>query len=822
MSRSGEGRRVTAAILLLALLSVLYSLTPVHNANFFWHLRNGEDILDTGRIRTTDPFTHTMCGEEWLQQEWGAEVAMAAAWRALGEAGPVLLKALAVAAAVVLAGLEARRRGADWPALAAVGVLWLGLGHPRWIARPHIATIFFFAVYLFAEPRLRGRALPVRLAVFVPLQIVWANCHAGFIMGPFLLGLPVVDLLLRRRWKAAGRDLVLPAAALLASVVHPNGTGSLRYLTGFLSRPLFARTIREWWSPFDPRYQPGLPLSRTAMVLIALTLLAGFLLWRQRKRVRPSTVVGLAALTAASVMAARNIELLSLAGLAWLAPLASGRVRGSLAGALLAAAAAVPLLLGVPREVGPPRRLGASVDWSIYPRRTADFLEDHPGLLQGKLFNTHEVAGYLEYRFGSRLPLYMDGRCLLYPESFYAEYLALAHPVSRERALPVQAAVLLERDIDLAVVNWPSSEGSVAFLLADLPLWSPVHWDRNCVVYARSDLLASAGLDSLAFRLVDPLRPEELLVRPPYLYPSSAGVELARASRLGLDNASVLLCLLETAAGHPGRALRAAEGIADPDLRARLMQALSAAEASALPDSADPVTATAACWSLAARGLAGEASEAAALSGDPVLANASAVLAEGRVDPEVRLPWVMAPGMRALAEYPASEAPEALSARASALWCCGLRDSAAAVARRSIQADSTAPWQLASAAALQAMAGLDREATSTAERAVAARPTPFALYSLGIALRETGSGGRAAEALARSVRMAPRYRAAGLALADLLWRRGRMSAALDVYARIAEGNDALPEPAAARLRLARELGRAFLDRMAEAVKDSGT
>jgi tetratricopeptide (TPR) repeat protein len=120
------------------------------------------------------------------------------------------------------------------------------------------------------------------------------------------------------------------------------------------------------------------------------------------------------------------------------------------------------------------------------------------------------------------------------------------------------------------------------------------------------------------------------------------------------------------------------------------------------------------------------------------------------------------------------------------------------------------------------MAGLDREATSTAERAVAARPTPFALYSLGIALRETGSGGRAAEALARSVRMAPRYRAAGLALADLLWRRGRMSAALDVYARIAEGDDALPEPAAARLRLARELGRAFLDRMAEAVKDSGT
>ena len=816
------GRGIGAVLLILAALACLYSLTPVHNANFFWHLRNGVDILETGEIRTTDPFTHTMCGQEWLQQEWGAEVAMAAAWRIGGEAGPVLLKALAVALAVVLAGLEARRRGADWQALAAVGVLWLGLSHPRWIARPHIATILFFSVYIYAVPRLRRRPLPLRLAIFIPLQIAWANCHAGFIMGPFLLGLPVLDELVRRRWRKAASEALLPLAALIASVVHPNGIGSLEYLTGFFSRPLFAQTIREWWSPFDPRYQPGFFLSRTAVGLVALTILGAALLWRSRRRVRLSTAVGLALLTAASAMAARNIELLSIAGLAWLAPLASGRVRGWLAAASLAAAAALPLLLGVPREVGPPRQLGASVDWSIYPRETADFLEDHPGLLQGTLFNTHEIAGYLEYRFGGELPLYMDGRCLLYPESFYAEYLTMANPASRETAVGVQAAVLLERDLDLAVVNWPDNEASVAFLLADLPNWSPIHWDRNCVVYARSDLLEAAGLDSLAFRTADPLRPGDLLIPPAYLRPSPLRSELARASAMGMDEASILLCLLELADRRRDGAVRAAAEMRDPVRRGRLLRAISTERASALSDSTDPITATAACWSLAARGRMPAALEAARLSGDPVLVNAAAALAEGTVSPDVGLPWVMGPGIGALAENVASNAPPALSARAAALWCCGLRDSALTTAALSVASDSTAPWQLASAAVLQAMAGRDGESVRTAQAAVAERPTPFGLYSLGVALRESGQAEAAIDALREAVELAPRYRAAGLALADILWRTGCFLESHAVYSQLAAGEAGLPAQAARRLELGRNPGAAFLDRMAAAVKDSDT
>ncbi len=820
MSSATGRRKALAAVLLLAALGGLYSLTPIHNANFFWHLRNGLDILDTGTVRTTDPFTHTMCGREWLQQEWGAEVAMALSWRMGGEAGPVLLKALLVTAAIVLAGLEARRRGADWRAVAFVGVLWLALSHPRWVARPHVTTIMFFSLYLFLVPRIRQRGLVAGLAVFVPLQVLWANCHAGFVMGPFLLALPLADDLAGRRWGSALRWAPLPGAALAVSVVHPNGIGSLRYLTGFLSQPLFRQTIREWWSPFDPRYQPGLPLSRTAFALILLTVLAAVMVWRRRKRVRPSTIVGLVALTLASAMASRNIELLSMAGLAWLAPLAGRRVNRWLACGLLAAAAAVPFLFGVPREVGPSRNLGVSVDWSIYPRETSHFLEEHPGLLAGTLFNTHEIAGYLEYRLGERLPLYMDGRCLLYPESFHAEYLAMTSPASRAEALPVQAGVLMSREIDLAVVHWPSTEGSAAFLLADLPFWRPVHWDEVALVYVREDLLRRQGLDSLGFGNVDPLRSGDLLEMPPYLIPAGLAPELARAAGKGLDGAAVQLAMLRLAEGAPEEAADIAGSIGDTRLKNSLTSALNPSEE--LPESPNPVVATAACWSRAVAGRPDAALAAARMSDDPVLVNAATALAGGRPSPEPELPWVMKPGMLALSQPPAPEATAAVSARASALWCCGLRDSATTAARRVLESEETQPWQLASAAVLLVMDGCLEDGAAAARRALKARPAPFSLYAMGVAAREAGRSFEAVAFLRRAVRLSPDFSPAALALADLLWNGGSMEEAVSLYSRIGAGETPLPQKAVRRLELAEVLGPGFLDSMAAAVKDSGT
>jgi 1-deoxy-D-xylulose-5-phosphate synthase len=54
------------------------------------------------------------------------------------------------------------------------------------------------------------------------------------------------------------------------------------------------------------------------------------------------------------------------------------------------------------------------------------------------VFNTNEISGYLEYRFGEALPLYMDGRCLLYPERFFDVGICEQHAVTFAAGLALE------------------------------------------------------------------------------------------------------------------------------------------------------------------------------------------------------------------------------------------------------------------------------------------------------------------------------------------------------------------------------------------------
>ncbi len=141
-----SGEKLLAAGLLA--VTLVWCLTPVYSENIFWHLRNGEDILDTGTVRVEDPFTWTMRGREWIQQEWLAEVAFAAGWRACGPLGLSIVKAAVVLAAVSMAVAAARRRGAAFAGIVLVAVFWLAAAQARWFERPHIFTDMFFAAYL--------------------------------------------------------------------------------------------------------------------------------------------------------------------------------------------------------------------------------------------------------------------------------------------------------------------------------------------------------------------------------------------------------------------------------------------------------------------------------------------------------------------------------------------------------------------------------------------------------------------------------------------------------------------------------------------------
>jgi hypothetical protein len=796
--------RKTERLLLAGFLGVvfLYCMVPVHNGNIFWHLRNGEDILDTGRIRLEDPFTHTMRGGYWVQQEWLAEVAFAGAWRIGGAAGLILLKGVVVTASVLLAALAARRRGASAASITLIALLWLAVTNARWIARPHVFTMFFFGLYLFLLSGKGKRSLPRSLLLFLPLQVLWVNTHAGFVMGPFLLCLPALDQLTGGTGKGALKALILPLCAVLVSGVHPNGFRSLEYLPAFLSQPLFRESIREWWSPFDPRYQPGVPLSRTAVLLVSAMVATAAVLLTSRRRIRLSSLTGLILLGTASIFAARNIELLSLAVIAWVPHLLRFRTRAWIPAVLLSAAVAVAFIHGVPREVGPPKRLGIRVDWRIYPVELSDFIDENPALLSSTVFNTNEISGYLEYRFGESLPLYMDGRCLLYPERFYEEYLLLAEADST-RSLE-QLRVIQDRGIDLALFDWQDPGTSAAWILSRLPGWAPVFWDDLTIAYAGKDMLDSAGLGELAMDYVDPLDAAALLTWPLYRIPPVWIPELERAAappqRLGA--AGVLLCAARLREGDLAGAADAVTCIADDSLRTSLEAVLHGR----MPPGSVPVhLEVLRTWSLVRSGDTDSAMAVVRRTGDPVLREALEIWSSWQLYREVpqglgySLPFLPVNMLEAAGDSATGSETSRL-VLASAALTVGLLDSAVVVVEELLaDTDSLSPWMMGTAALVLAASGDDSGAVELADLALSLSRNPATVEARGRIDWMQGRYEAAAVHFRWLLDVSPGYPVARSLYADCLWRLGEVDGAAEQYRLLRESGSAIPPEASGRI-----------------------
>jgi len=799
--KTAEDRILTWALLVVA---ALYCITPVYSENLFWHMRNGEDILDTGTIRTSDTLTWTAHGRVWIQQEWLAEVLFAAAWRLAGSSGLMVLKSAAVLAGLAMAFSAARRHGARASGIVIMALMWLSVTQARWFERPHIFTDVYFAACLLLLTRAGRMSLPAKLAVFIPFQVLWTNTHAGFVMGPFLLSMPLVDAIAGRRWKDLPAAAALPLAALAACGIHPNGFGSLSYLPDFLSQPLYRETIREWWSPFDPRYGTA----RTAVTLVVLSLLSAVLiLLRGRRRISPSQVFVLAALTVSSTFAARNMELLALASIAFVAPLLPA-IRWPVPAALLAAAAAVPPLLGIPREYGPPRAFGVGIDWSIYPVGLADFLEEQG--IRGRVFNTNEISGYLEYRFGESLPLYMDGRCLLYPQHFYAEYLLLAQSPDTTAAR-TQLTILRARGIDLALFDWPSQRGSVANLLAELPDWAPVYWDSLTVAYARLDLLDSLGLRDLAFEFCDPLSPEELLERPLYEIPSRLLPEMRRASDLaGWRSlpASTACCLLWRS-GRREEAMELASSRSAGPAGDGLISAMRADTAAEL---ALPAMSTLLAWALIDRGDFEGAMREARASGDTFLGNSVAILAGAGHAPAPQGPpqWVPEGVFAGYLDGSMSQG-EMLAVDACAALAAGMGCRAESLASVCLAREDVRPWAVSACARVLACAGDDGGAVAASAAALERSVNPVTLGGRAAVESAAGRYGTAAGFLGRAAGMAPSSAMIRLELAACLWRTGDMDASALQYAAAADLGAQMPPSARSRMSWATSLSTPGVD-----------
>jgi hypothetical protein len=468
-----------------ALVVAVFSTTEV-DVDLWGHLRFGHDMVAAHALRLPDRYSF-LSDRPWVNHEWLAEAIMYGAYAAGGSLGLILLKLgllLAMLAAVVMtlrpAALPDARRDLLLGLVVASTV-------PQSIhVRPQLFSLALFAWLLALLVRSDGAPLALLLAV--PIMLVWANVHGGWLVGAGVLAAWVTVSVVRRgnaREKAIAVVAVL--LALAATVINPHGWRLWQFLreTVGLSRSY----VLEW--------QPVFHLGLAGVALWALVASAAAVLILRAAASRsldPRAVLVVLLLAAASMRVNRLGSFFAISVVLLLgrhlsagprAAPASRRVesgRASRISAAVACAAALAVLVG---SVVALARHGTCIrmtpeQW--FPDQGVVDLVNERGL-RGRMLTWFDYGEYAIWYWGDRILVSMDGR----RETVYSDRVIRQHerfyfrPEERRAILDSLRPDFILLPVNLEVVGRLESDG-----------WRPLFSGGRSVLLARR---ASTGQD---------------------------------------------------------------------------------------------------------------------------------------------------------------------------------------------------------------------------------------------------------------------------------------------------------------------------------------
>jgi len=561
--RAGATRRCAHALGLAAVVAAVglggvLAFSPAVDGDLWWHLATGRWILGGRGIPHADPFTFTALGRPWVTHEWLSGVLFELLHRLGGIDLLVAFKSLLAAAALAVsahaglagaatieenwsvgAGRTCASRSARFPSLRAYAGAALGalLGAvilaPRAFARPHMLTALFLAVlilFLRLEARTGRRIWRLLL---IPLFLVWANVHSGFVLGFawWLLawagewisaGTPAGEAPFHPGARRRERGLCL-LLAFCASLVNPHFLQAHLYPFHLIAREEVRANIVELRSVFHPAYRDALfpkaiavswiavlacaAASRPARGMasrprggeravrldLALLLPGAFFALLGALSVRGSTeyavvlpalLGGLANRTGS--LHARPGDLARTGALArppaWVA-LRRAPLAGVVCVAVLAlsiAGATVAATRGLPVGQGVRQGIGSALPAGSVPVSAARLLREAPR--DARIFNLLSYGGFLIHELGPERKVFIDGRLDVFAPGLLTGYARMLEDGTGWREA-------VDRwNLSIAVVNHvphPERDRGVRALLRDDPAWTCVLDGDHALLYAR-------------------------------------------------------------------------------------------------------------------------------------------------------------------------------------------------------------------------------------------------------------------------------------------------------------------------------------------------
>jgi len=412
---------------------------PVWNNDIWYLLREAGDIVASGEIPRVDQYSAVAAGRPYLAHEWLSGLIFLGVFKLGGGEALTVFRSLIMLAILLLLwfSLEKRARGFVVTTLLLALVAYIIL--ERLFVRPHAFTLLFLCVWVFALERWRRQRRLRYLIILVPLQILWANLHGGYIIAlvlgvmmtgsaAFLVIFPSWSKDESYDWSDVLKLALLTVACLAASLVNPHGLRLLEFsLSLGLASDYIKQFIYEWGSPLSGKYMHRAYGSDVALSIFILMWL-GLILNVKR---RPLVDAVLAVL--ATVITAQAIRFVSFIGIlgfpitvrAWLAvadthakPLLVKR-RPILEAALFTFILASTIIYGFPLDKENHRR----IDWGFggrIPYQTLNFMAEQG--FAGVIFNDYSDGAFLQHDLAPRILPVMDSRIDVYGNELTHEY----------------------------------------------------------------------------------------------------------------------------------------------------------------------------------------------------------------------------------------------------------------------------------------------------------------------------------------------------------------------------------------------------------------
>jgi len=463
----------------------LLSCVKYSDYDFWWHVKRGEHILESGEIRQHDVFSYSYSGQPEFSAEWMADTVIYLS-QITGLAGAYALLIAVVSLTLFLVYRASRELLDDGHlgAAAVTGVLCLVFLALRFrlFIRPYIFSYLFVAAFLFAFTRFERTGRWRALFPLPAAQLIWSNMSSAAVFGPMMLGLYFFGRLFSAQWRQ-GKNLAKAALLWLAtfsvSLVNPEGIGLWTTALGH-SGDLFVSTVGEFQPiTVELLWGYGLPYTWAYQVLVLLALVHFAFMggWR-----RVSHVVLFLFFFTQSVVYARMISFAAIAAgvfavnpvvyclQRFLPKFGARSLNVGLPAFLLILA---PILIVTSNTY----RFGIGINEKNLPEEALRFIEREG--ITGRMFNGFHLGGYIMWRLPGH-KVFIDGRLNhLYDEEFYAGYKAAFNDQAAWQALEDRWG------FDYAILDYDLRQREFPLHLSDHADWALVYWDNHFAVYVR-------------------------------------------------------------------------------------------------------------------------------------------------------------------------------------------------------------------------------------------------------------------------------------------------------------------------------------------------